>query len=68
MINTSDETIMEFSEEEVAVLMAFEARHRRWRMNIEESAVSRQHRIIADTLKDTVGTIQTLIEMLKSRE
>jgi predicted protein tyrosine phosphatase len=65
MTDTSDQVIIEFTEEEMATLLFFADRHRRWKSKTENAEIVRQHRIIADTLKDTADTMQALIDLLK---
>lgn len=56
----------ELLEEEIAKLEFFLNRHRRWKIQSDDPEIARQHRVIADTLTDTLELCNQLIEHLKS--
>jgi len=57
--------MVELLEEEIAKLLYFIERHRKWGRENDEPESARDQRVVADTLKDAIEANQILIEKIK---
>ncbi len=63
---TDNQLKRELLEEEIAKLEFILSRHRRWKIQSDDPEISRQHRVIADSLTDVLNLCNRLINDLKN--
>ena len=65
MKTISDQVMEELLQEEIAKLMFFIDRHNRWKLQVDSTEESRQHRLIADLIKEAAdATVLVLVGIL----
>ncbi len=67
MKTISDQVMEELLQEEIAKLMFFIDRHNRWKLQVDSTEESRQHRLIADLIKEAADADHELLEQLKDK-
>lgn len=67
MQTPDEQVVIELIHEEIAKLLFFETRHRRWSMEVDNNDLARFHRKMADTLKDIAQMDQELIDDWKGK-